>query len=541
MKKITLFSMLVLVITIVSFSNIAYSKSDYTNQFNTFYGTNGEKGGTTLGSCITCHTSLDGKGYNPYAIDFMMSHDFGAIELLDSDLDGFDNYTEIYANSFPGDPDIVPTEPTNNPPTADAGPAQTVHVGNTVTLDGSGSQDVDGDSLAWTWSFESIPAGSSAVLSSTTAVKPTFVADASGTYVVKLIVDDGLEASAPDTVTISTQNSAPLADAGPNQTVSVGDTVTLDGSGSSDTDGDTLTFSWSFASLPEGSNATFTDTNALQPGFTVDLPGTYVVQLIVNDGTLDSDPDTVTVSTGNLAPVADAGADQAAHVGETITLDGSQSQDANGDPLNFVWSFVSVPTGSAAALTDPTSPGPNFVVDLTGIYVVQLIVNDGKVDSSADTVTISTENSAPIADVGKRRNTRVGETVTVDGSQSTDPDGDPLTFSWSIVSRPDGSMALAASSESAGDGTTFAFVPEVPGSYVVQLIVNDGTVNSEAATCTVRVRKQNQRGRKGKGGLSINGLSSPEFGTNSGSDLQTKEHETEIEHEREREHAEESD
>jgi hypothetical protein len=303
--------------------------------------------------------------------------------------------------------------------------------------------------------------------------------------------------SIPETVTISMQNSVPLASAGPDQSVFVGDTVTLDGSGSSDTDGDALAFKWSFVSRPAGSGATLSDTTAVQPSFSVDLPGTYVAQLIVNDGSLDSAPDTVTISTENSAPVADAGADQAAHAGETVTLDGSGSQDDDGDPLTFVWSFVSVPTGSTATLSDPTAVNPTFVADVLGIYFVQLIVNDGKLDSSADTVSISTENSAPVAEAGKRQRARVGDTVTLDGSQSTDADGDPITFSWSFASQPEGSIAKLPDPASTGD--TFAFVPDFPGTYVVQLIVNDGTLNSDPDTCIVKVRKQNRNGGKGGG------------------------------------------
>jgi len=535
MKNIKLLSLLVLALTIVGLTKVGYSRESYTTEFNNKYGTNGERGANTLGSCITCHNTVNGSGFNPYGVDYLMkANDFDAIELLDSDLDGYDNYTEIYANSFPGDPDSVPAEPTNNPPAANAGPDQTVSVGATVTLDGSGSEDIDGDQLTMAWSFVSIPAGSSAALSRPTTVRPSFVADISGSYVVQLLVSDGQMAGDPDTVTISTQNSAPVADAGPDQKASVGDTITLDGSGSSDTDGDILTYSWSFASRPGGSGASLTDNSAVQPNFTIDLPGTYVVQLIVNDGTQDSDADTVSVSTstGNSAPIADAGADQAANVGETITLDGSQSQDADGDTLNFVWSFISAPTGSTAALSDPTAAGPSFDVDMSGIYVVQLIVNDGKVDSPADTVTISTENSAPVADVGKRLRARVGESIALDGSGSTDPDGDPLTYSWSFVSRPAGNSMAAAAAPSApagGDPSTFVFVPDVPGTYVVQLIVNDGTVDSNAATCTVRVRKQNQRGSKGKGGLSVKEFSQRELKTHGDGDSRDSEHENERE------------
>jgi hypothetical protein len=72
-----------------------------------------------------------------------------------------------------------------------------------------------------------------AMLSSSTAESPTFVADLSGSYVAQLIVSDGETDSAADTVTITANNTAPTADAGPDQTVGQGDTATLDGSGSS--------------------------------------------------------------------------------------------------------------------------------------------------------------------------------------------------------------------------------------------------------------------------------------------------------------------
>ncbi len=93
-----------------------------------------------------------------------------------------------------------------------------------------------------------------------------------------------------------TTNSAPVANAGTDQNVSTGSTVTLDGSGSSDADTDTLTYSWSFTSLPTGNSAALSDSTALNPTFTVDVDGSYVVSLTVNDGTLDSAADTVTIT-----------------------------------------------------------------------------------------------------------------------------------------------------------------------------------------------------------------------------------------------------
>lgn len=95
-------------------------------------------------------------------------------------------------------------------------------------------------------------------------------------------------------------NHKPIADAGDNQLVDVGETVQLDGSRSSDEDGDALTYQWSFTSRAAGSNIALSDDTAVNPTFEVDVAGTYIVQLIINDGTEDSDPDTVTVSTESL-------------------------------------------------------------------------------------------------------------------------------------------------------------------------------------------------------------------------------------------------
>jgi hypothetical protein len=111
----------------------------------------------------------------------------------------------------------------NIPPVANAGPDQSVHAGTVVTLDGSGSTDPDGHyPLSYAWQIISKPAGSTAALSNPTAVNPSFTADVLGDYTVELIVADSLGLqSAPDTVIISTSNTAPVADAGPDQAVTL--------------------------------------------------------------------------------------------------------------------------------------------------------------------------------------------------------------------------------------------------------------------------------------------------------------------------------
>jgi len=85
----------------------------------------------------------------------------------------------------------------------------------------------------------------------------------------------------------------------------------------------------------------------------IDLAGTYVAQLVVNDGLADSAPDAAVISTANTRPRADAGADDQIAAGETGLLDGSASSDADADPLSYQWALLFRPPGSAATLDTP--------------------------------------------------------------------------------------------------------------------------------------------------------------------------------------------
>jgi RHS repeat-associated protein len=376
----------------------------------------------------------------------------------------------------------------NSPPVANAGPNQTVTTGTTVQLDGSQSTDVDGDSLTYTWSFVNVPTGSAAAFSNATLVNPTFVTDKKGTYVVQLIVNDGTVDSTPSQLTISDKNSPPVANPGPSQTVSVGSTVQLDGSHSTDVDGDPLTYSWSILNAPTGSTATLSSSTAVQPTFTADLVGSYTVQLIVNDGTVNSQPATTTISTNDVPPVANPGAARTVTVGTFVTLDGTGSTDSDKQPLTYTWSLLSKPTGSNAALSGATSANPSFTADLPGNYVIQLIVNDGYLNSSPATVTISTNDVPPVANPGPNQTVAAGATVQLDGTGSTDSINHPLTYKWAILSQPSGGTGVLSNATAAQP----TFVANAPGLYVVQLIVNDGYVDSQPATMTVTANQVNQ-------------------------------------------------
>jgi hypothetical protein len=387
------------------------------------------------------------------------------------------------SNGLASDTDSVTVNTSNTPPVAHAGPDQTVAAGATVTLNGSGSTDADGNPLTYSWTLTQRPAGSTAALTGANSVSPTFVADKAGIYVARLVVNDGQANSAPDTVQITTTNTAPVANAGPDQTVSVGAVVQLNGSASTDANGDPLTYQWTLTTRPAGSTAVLSSTTAVNPTFTADRPGNYVAQLVVHDGTVASAADTVQITTGDvLAPTANAGLDQTVKHGSLVQLTGSGT-DPQGLPLTFQWSLLSKPAGSTAVLSSTTVANPTFTADRPGDYIAQLIVNNGFQSSPPDTVKITTTNTAPVANAGPDQNAAAGATVNLNGAGSSDADGDPITFAWSFTTRPAGSSAALSGANS----PTPTFVPDVAGMYVAQLIVSDAFASSAPDTVTINV------------------------------------------------------
>ena len=377
----------------------------------------------------------------------------------------------------------------NTAPTADAGPDQTVDTGAVVSLDGSGSSDPEGDTLTFSWSFQVRPSGSKASLSNETAEDPSFTVDIAGQYVVQLEVNDGSETSSPASVTITAlaSNTAPVADAGNDQNVATGTTVQLDGSASIDSDGDLITYAWSLASHPDGSAASLSDLAIVNPTFVADLDGQYTLELVVADAELQSAVDSVTITaeTANSIPVADAGPDQNVVTNSIVSLNGSASSDADNEGLSYQWVIQTKPEGSAAQLDDATAATPSFTVDVDGTYVISLTVNDGNVDSAPDNLSVvaTTANSAPVANAGADQRVPIGAQVTLDGGASSDANGDTLTFRWQFSSVPPGSSADLLNP----DAQIATFTPDVAGTYVVNLTVNDGVASSNPDPVSVTV------------------------------------------------------
>jgi hypothetical protein len=152
------------------------------------------------------------------------------------------------------------------------------------------------------------------------------------------------------------------------------------------------------------------------------------------------------------------------------------------------------PAASAASLLNAATVSPRFTADLAGTYVIGLTVNDGKVSSPQSSVAVTAVaavNSAPVAQAGSARSVTVGATVTLSGAGSTDPDGDALSYAWTLQSRPAGSAA------SLSGATTVSprFTPDVAGTYVVSLTVSDGRLSSSPSSVTITASTADAAGK----------------------------------------------
>lgn len=275
--------------------------------------------------------------------------------------------------------------------------------------------------------------------------------------------------------------SRPVANAGDDFNAVTETPTTLDGSASFDPDARLLTFHWRLQHAPRGSAATLVDPTQPNPTFTPDVPGKYKFELVVSNGSQDSRPAHVTVTAfepGHAPPNARLDRDQSGFVGTPVLFDGSASNDPEGAPLTFLWSFTKIPHGSVltnANIAARDTATPSFTPDVRGEYRLALQVSDG---THMDEATVEVDvrvHVGPNADAGPDQLVTGLVPVTLDGSGSHDPDGGPapLQFEWWLVSRPPGS---ALTTDALQNATTAipTFTPDVAGQYVFRLRVSDG-------------------------------------------------------------------
>ncbi len=231
------------------------------------------------------------------------------------------------------------------------------------------------------------------------------------------------------------------------------------------------------------------------------LPGAEGPGFAGKDSGQDSGEPIHSAEDANHEPYADAGGDQAGFVGVVLNLDGSGSYDPDGDTISYQWSIDSAPSGSNVKLSDARKDLAQLVPDKEGAWQLSLVVDDGAFESEPDTISLAVglDNGSPIAAAGADQTVAAGATVTLNGSGSSDPDGDPMSYAWTLGTRP-ATSAAALSSTSAARPT---FLADVAGTYEATLTVSDGTTTS--AGDRVRVVAEASGGGGGGGSTSCLG------------------------------------
>jgi hypothetical protein len=193
----------------------------------------------------------------------------------------------------------------------------------------------------------------------------------------------------------------------------------------------------------------------------------------------------------NQAPQAQAGIDQVLPVQSVAELDGGFSHDPDGDTLDFHWSLDAAPSGSTSNLINESNEQAELFLDREGLYEITLEVSDGAA-IDIDTLNILAEapNGVPIADAGQDQSVPVGSSVQLSGSNSSDPDGDPLHFEWRMKSQPNGSAATLATT----NGALAGFEADLVGNYLIELLVNDGMDTSAQDTVKVTATESSSGG-----------------------------------------------
>jgi Ca2+-binding RTX toxin-like protein len=370
-------------------------------------------------------------------------------------------------------------------PAVSAGDDQSVTEGSVVSL-GATSTDPEGQGLSYSWTQTNGPA---VTLSGANGATPSFTAPelpANTTLTFQVAVSDGTNTTY-DTVNVvvNADDDAPSVDAGMNQSVDEGATVSLAAT-ASDPEGQGLSYTWTQTSGPA---VTLSGADGATPTFTApDMAAntTLTFQVAVSDGTNTTyDTVNVLVNADDDAPSVDAGMNQSVEEGATVSLAATAS-DPEGQGLSYTWTQTSGPavTLSGADGATPTFTAPDMAANTTLTF--QVAVSDGT-NTTYDTVNVlvNADDDAPSVDAGMNQSVDEGATVSL-AATASDPEGQGLTYAWTQTSGP-------AVTLSGANGATPSFAaPNLPANATLtfQVAVSDGT-NTTFDTVSVLVNASN--------------------------------------------------
>lgn len=389
------------------------------------------------------------------------------------------------------------TSQTNRRPVAAIGTQVAVPERTLVTLSGAASTDADGDALQYFWGqFSGTPVTiTQSPGSPTMSFTAPDVPAAGGSVVMTLTVFDGTAYSTTVTRTVSITNvdQPPTVSAGAPQSVDEGSLVLLSGSGS-DPDGDPVSFSWTQTSGPAVTLVNANTATAVFVAPQVDAAGaTLGFQLAATaNGQTATASTTVTVNNVNHPPNVSAGSPQTVDAGAVVQLQGS-ANDLDGDALTFAWKVS--PGTPSITLSSPTALSTTFTAPTVSAdtdFIFELSVSDGIVatpTASTVKITVRRPNLKPIAVADAPSLVDPDTPVNLDGSASHDPNGDPLTFQWSVAP---GSSLPAGSSLTNTDRAIATFdAGSVSADTTVtfNLVVSDGLESSTTSVSVLVVHR----------------------------------------------------
>ena len=331
--------------------------------------------------------------------------------------------------------------------TADAGKDMQGNVGDSITFDASASiikTGVDSEvSYLWDWDGD----GKYDQTVDTSVVKHVFEKTGIVEVTLKITLPGGEESTDKVKVTI---NSIPEADPGGPYGAKTGESITFDGSGSIDIDGTINNYLWDFGDGTTG--------NGMRPSHVFQAPGTFTVKLTVVD---DKKASSTTVSV-------------AVEIRKSEDLPGEGSSESQADNITSD-TEAGETAGTSSSDTTSTSAGSGTDEDLTG---------ESKENTETGSVTTETAtNSVPVAVAGGPYSAKVDEQITMDGSKSTDTDGEIKEYLWDFGDK------------STGTGQKPSHKYSKAGTYTVKLIVkdDDGSISAESSTKAEITEKATQQ------------------------------------------------
>ncbi len=337
----------------------------------------------------------------------------------------------------------------NSPPVAEIGKDIVASVGDTITLDASRSYDIDGHIVGYKWDLGDGERQEGEVL------EKVYSKPGEYTVILELHDDAGVgNSAASDRLTVFV-NDLPIAEAGKDRRLAVGESTLFDASPSRDPDGKIVEYSWDFGNGQRGTG--------MRIPYAFHEPGSYTVTLSVRDNSqatsgIASDHVTVRV---NAPPVAEAGENQVVTASE-VRFDARASRDPDGKIVAYSWDFGDGSQGSGAS--------PVHVYSRPGLYQATLSVIDDSGtprNNATDTVAVLV-NERPLSDAGPDRVAAPGELLRFTGRASFDPDGEIVAYRWAFG---DGEHAT-------GQNATHTY--DKPGIYTVRLTVGDDTADAAA-------------------------------------------------------------